>query len=234
VARQRAQLIAAAFQALTLIITVTGCAALPVQATQDGRDTPAAQRGSADSGGPGSATSPTMSAASQSLLQQSRSQQRAGDYPQAAATLERALRVDPSQPVLWLELSAAEISQSSRMHWISFLVRGARKASWRKPTRSRVMHPDGKYEPASLMCLRWLVGVGAAPILHLCRAARLISLQTIRKPPVSSGSTQTAKLAATRRLENIWHLGRLGRDYSFSHLFSCEHWNCRHLAGDWL
>jgi hypothetical protein len=100
VARQRAQLIAAAFQALTLIITVTGCAALPVQATQDGRDTPAAQRGSADSGEPGSATSPTMSAASQSLLQQSRSQQRAGDYPQAAATLERALRVDPSQPVL--------------------------------------------------------------------------------------------------------------------------------------
>lgn len=110
-ARQRAQLIAAAFQALTLIITVTGCAALPVQATQDGRDTPAAQRGSADSGGPGSATSPTMSAASQSLLQQSRSQQRAGDYPQAAATLERALRVDPSQPVLWLELGRVRLRE---------------------------------------------------------------------------------------------------------------------------
>jgi Flp pilus assembly protein TadD len=111
VARQRAQLIAAAFQALTLIITVTGCAALPVQATQDGRDTPAAQRGSADSGAPGSATSPTMSAASQSLLQQSRSQQRAGDYPQAAATLERALRVDPSQPVLWLELGRVRLRE---------------------------------------------------------------------------------------------------------------------------
>jgi Flp pilus assembly protein TadD len=111
VARQRAQLIAAAFQALTLIITVTGCAALPVQATQDGRDTPAAQRGSADSGEPGSATSPTMSAASQSLLQQSRSQQRAGDYPQAAATLERALRVDPSQPVLWLELGRVRLRE---------------------------------------------------------------------------------------------------------------------------
>lgn len=110
-ARQRAQLIAAAFQALTLIITVTGCAALPVQATQDGRDTPAAQRGSADSGEPGSATSPTMSAASQSLLQQSRSQQRAGDYPQAAATLERALRVDPSQPVLWLELGRVRLRE---------------------------------------------------------------------------------------------------------------------------
>ncbi|MDH3512943.1 MAG: tetratricopeptide repeat protein [Gammaproteobacteria bacterium] len=110
-ARQRAQLILAVFQSLSLIIMVTGCAALPVQATQDGRDTPAAQRGSADSGEPGSATSPTMSAASQSLLQQSRSQQRAGDYPQAAATLERALRVDPSQPVLWLELGRVRLRE---------------------------------------------------------------------------------------------------------------------------
>lgn len=52
-----------------------------------------------------------MSAASQSLLQQSRSQQRAGDYPQAAATLERALRVDPSQPVLWLELGRVRLRE---------------------------------------------------------------------------------------------------------------------------
>lgn len=44
------------------------------------------------------------SAASQSLLAQSRAERAAGNYPQASASLERALRIDPNNPVLWLEL----------------------------------------------------------------------------------------------------------------------------------
>ncbi len=44
------------------------------------------------------------SAASRSLLAQSRSQRAAGDSAQAAASLERALRIDPNNPELWLEL----------------------------------------------------------------------------------------------------------------------------------
>ena len=110
-ARQCDQLITAVFQALSVIVMVTGCAGLPVQATQDAQGTTAPQRGSADTGGFDSSTTSTMSAASQSLLQQSRSQQRAGDYPQAAATLERALRVDPSQPALWLELGRVRLNE---------------------------------------------------------------------------------------------------------------------------
>ena len=44
------------------------------------------------------------SGASQSLLAQSRAQRAAGNYPQASASLERALRIDPNNPILWVEL----------------------------------------------------------------------------------------------------------------------------------
>jgi hypothetical protein len=44
------------------------------------------------------------SAASQSLLAQSRARRAAGDYPEASASLERALRIDPNNPILWIEL----------------------------------------------------------------------------------------------------------------------------------
>ena len=44
------------------------------------------------------------SGASQSLLAQSRAQRAAGNYPQASASLERALRIDPNNPILWIEL----------------------------------------------------------------------------------------------------------------------------------
>ncbi|MEO7387711.1 MAG: tetratricopeptide repeat protein [Gammaproteobacteria bacterium] len=49
-------------------------------------------------------TAPPVSSASQALLTQSRGHQAAGHYEQAAASVERALRIEPRQPVLWLEL----------------------------------------------------------------------------------------------------------------------------------
>jgi Tetratricopeptide repeat len=51
-------------------------------------------------------TAPPVGRAGQALLQESRSQQAAGRYGQAAATVERALRIEPRQPRLWLELAA--------------------------------------------------------------------------------------------------------------------------------
>ena len=37
-------------------------------------------------------------------MQQSRAARAAGNYGQATATTERALRIDPNNPALWLEL----------------------------------------------------------------------------------------------------------------------------------
>jgi hypothetical protein len=44
------------------------------------------------------------------LLEQSRAQRAAGSVPAARASLERALRLDPNNPVLWLELGELELS----------------------------------------------------------------------------------------------------------------------------
>lgn len=54
---------------------------------------------------------PTISAASQALLNQSRSAQAAGNYDLAAASIERALRIDPRQPLLWLELGNVRLKE---------------------------------------------------------------------------------------------------------------------------
>jgi cytochrome c-type biogenesis protein CcmH/NrfG len=47
------------------------------------------------------------------LLQQSRQQQQYGDYGQAAATLERAIRIDPTEPAVWLELARVRYAENN-------------------------------------------------------------------------------------------------------------------------
>ena len=47
--------------------------------------------------------------ASGALLEQSRAQRAAGSMPAARASLERALRLDPNNPALWLELGELEL-----------------------------------------------------------------------------------------------------------------------------
>lgn len=56
-------------------------------------------------------TAPPVSTASQALLTQSRGHQAAGRYEQAAASIERALRIEPRQPVLWLELGNIRLKE---------------------------------------------------------------------------------------------------------------------------
>lgn len=46
-----------------------------------------------------------LSAASRALINQAHAQLAAGNDAMAAATLERALRIEPDQPALWLELA---------------------------------------------------------------------------------------------------------------------------------
>jgi Flp pilus assembly protein TadD len=44
-------------------------------------------------------------AASTVLLEQSRDERAAGSYADAAVSIERALRIDPNNPALWIELA---------------------------------------------------------------------------------------------------------------------------------
>lgn len=44
-------------------------------------------------------------AASAVLLEQSRDERAAGSYAEAAVSIERALRIDPNNPALWIELA---------------------------------------------------------------------------------------------------------------------------------
>lgn len=48
--------------------------------------------------------------ATQALLAQSRAARAAGSYAQASATIERALRIAPSDPTLWVELGEIELA----------------------------------------------------------------------------------------------------------------------------
>lgn len=45
-----------------------------------------------------------LGAASRSLVAQAQTQAAGGDFASAAASIERALRIEPSNPLLWLEL----------------------------------------------------------------------------------------------------------------------------------
>ena len=45
-----------------------------------------------------------LSAATRSLVTQAQSQAASGNFPVAAASIERALRIEPSNPLLWIEL----------------------------------------------------------------------------------------------------------------------------------
>jgi tetratricopeptide (TPR) repeat protein len=48
--------------------------------------------------------------ASAALLERSRAEQAAGSYDQAAASVERALRIEPNDPALWLELGEIKLA----------------------------------------------------------------------------------------------------------------------------
>lgn len=61
---------------------------------------------------PGGET-PVLRPVSQSLIDQSRDQRRSGNYGQAAATLERAIRIDPGEPAVWLELARVRYAESN-------------------------------------------------------------------------------------------------------------------------
>lgn len=59
-------------------------------------------------------TSPaTLSPASRALVGQAQAQRKKGDLPGATAALERALRIEPSNPLLWIEMGRLRMDQQN-------------------------------------------------------------------------------------------------------------------------
>jgi tetratricopeptide (TPR) repeat protein len=77
----------------------------------------AGSAGAPDSASPSVAPRPRTpsetSGATQALLAQSRAARTAGNYAQANATIERALRIAPSDPNLWVELGQIELASGN-------------------------------------------------------------------------------------------------------------------------
>jgi len=55
----------------------------------------------------------TLGPASSALVAQARAQRSKGDLPGATVTLERALRIEPSNPLLWIELGRLRMDQNN-------------------------------------------------------------------------------------------------------------------------
>ena len=55
-----------------------------------------------------------QSTASAALLEQGRDAREAGQYAEATASLERALRIDPNNPLLWIELAEVKAADGDR------------------------------------------------------------------------------------------------------------------------
>jgi tetratricopeptide (TPR) repeat protein len=51
--------------------------------------------------------------AASSLVTQARAQAGGGEFAPAAATLERALRIEPGNPLLWIELGRVRLAESN-------------------------------------------------------------------------------------------------------------------------
>ncbi len=66
-----------------------------------------------------------LSAAGEALLIQGANARRSGDYGAASATLERALRIEPSAPAVWLELARVRL-QEGKLAQAEQLARKAR------------------------------------------------------------------------------------------------------------
>jgi tetratricopeptide (TPR) repeat protein len=54
-----------------------------------------------------------LGAAAGSLVTQAHAQASSGDYGQAAATLERAQRIEPDNPLLWIELGRVRLAENN-------------------------------------------------------------------------------------------------------------------------
>ena len=88
------------------VVGLSACAYAPPQASQGSGSVPQVEPESADAAPPVSAST--------ALLQQARTSLAAGDTRQAAAAIERALRIEPNNPYLWIELGTVRLTEGDR------------------------------------------------------------------------------------------------------------------------
>jgi len=107
--------------AVLMVVLIHGCSTAPSQQSP----TPVVEQGQPLSASPSSVTYPapgyapaanavavsTQPPAVVALLQQAEQQANAGDLESAAASLERAIRIDPRNPVIWFHLATVRLSQ---------------------------------------------------------------------------------------------------------------------------
>ena len=108
--RRRARLGLAA-----LALLAAGCTALPTGGGGAGRGearVPAAEPSGSAPEPPAPEPAPSAPTATSALIEQSRLERAGGRYEAAAATLERALRIAPADPRLWLELAELRLLQN--------------------------------------------------------------------------------------------------------------------------
>jgi predicted Zn-dependent protease len=95
-----------------------GATQTPAGSAQPAPGTPAPQSPGATAAPPERAYTPPpkqfrLSAASSALVAQAHTQAAGGDFGQAAATLERALRIEPENPLLWIELGRVRLGENN-------------------------------------------------------------------------------------------------------------------------
>ncbi len=56
---------------------------------------------------------PTLGAASRALVSQAQTQMATKNYPVAASSIERALRIEPDNPLLWIELGKVRLAEGN-------------------------------------------------------------------------------------------------------------------------
>jgi uncharacterized protein HemY len=56
---------------------------------------------------------PTLGAASRALVSQAQTQVATKNYPVAASLIERALRIEPDNPLLWIELGKVRFAEGN-------------------------------------------------------------------------------------------------------------------------
>lgn len=56
---------------------------------------------------------PSLGAASRALISQAQIQMATKNYPVAASSIERALRIEPDNPLLWIELGKVRLAEGN-------------------------------------------------------------------------------------------------------------------------
>jgi hypothetical protein len=79
-----------------------------------------------------------LSAATRSLVNQSRSLLLHGDLDGAASTLDRALNIEPNNPLIWIELGRLRLNEDDAHQAEGSPMHCGRKSAIRKPSKSSV------------------------------------------------------------------------------------------------